>query len=126
MHVAIEDSRGEALDLKWRGTALETFDGRRWTNNVGFAPFPLRRSADGRFDLERQRRYTGIITAARRGFRPLRYRVLMEPIGVNMFFLVPRADLLLGNYRDVLLDENAADLLDATLWITDMLQHSLG
>src|SRR5205085_10347687 len=41
-------------------------------------------------------------------YRPLRYRVLMEPIGMDVFFLPAMAEALYGNYRFVNIEEGGA------------------
>ena len=40
--------------------------------------------------------------------RPLHYRVMMEPIGTNVFFLVPRPLILAGPYRQIATDAGGA------------------
>jgi hypothetical protein len=92
MHIQIEgDSRG-AFDLKWRGVALSHFDGRVWSNPA--EQHPIARQADGRFSLWRDNPSVG----SRRA-RPVHYRVLMEPIGTNMFFVASKPRFLTGAYR---------------------------
>jgi protein-glutamine gamma-glutamyltransferase len=97
MHVQIDgDTRG-AYDLKWRGVALGVFDGKTWSNPA--EQYPVPREPDGRFALSRT------ATGARlRMSRPIHYRVLMEPIGTNIFFLALQPRFLNGVYRAVSTD----------------------
>src|SRR5581483_5310566 len=67
------------------------------------------RSLDGRFDVVRaQARWRTAMgeALAPTQHRPLRYRVLMEPVGVNVFFVAPEALSLWGNYRVIGVDSN--------------------
>jgi protein-glutamine gamma-glutamyltransferase len=95
MHIQIDgDTRGN-YDLKWRGVSLYLFDGKTWSNPT--EQFPVYRQADNRFVL-------GPEKAGFRPDRPVHYRVLMEPIGTNIFFLAARARFLSGVYRMVATD----------------------
>lgn len=96
MHVQIEgDARG-AYDLKWRGVALGVFDGKTWSNPS--EQYPLPRQLDGRFALWRSP------ADMRARSRLIHYRVLMEPIGTNIFFLAAQPRFLSGAYRAVATD----------------------
>jgi transglutaminase-like putative cysteine protease len=101
MHVQIENDRGNSFHLKWRGLALKTFDGKRWFNPPQH--YELHRMVASGLDLTPwfQLPFTG-----RRSVppRPLRYRVLMEPIGTNVFFFAATPRRLYGKYRDVSVD----------------------
>ncbi len=100
MHVQIEgDTRG-AYDLKWRGVALHLFDGKTWSNPTERSP--VYRQRDGRYVLEQKP------VAKHANAKPIHYRVLMEPIGTNIFFLASQARFLTGIYRVV-----AKDLADS-------------
>ncbi|MGA2966982.1 MAG: DUF3488 and transglutaminase-like domain-containing protein [Terriglobales bacterium] len=103
MHIEIENDRQGLYDLKWRGVALSAFDGRVWTNS--FAQIPLRPSADGSYRLSSVLATRGVSADAGRS---LRYRVLMEPIGTNVFFLAERPQSLTGNFRQVSMDAAGA------------------
>ena len=101
MHIQIDgDTRG-SHDLKWRGVALSRFDGKVWSNPT--PQFPLYSDADGRFPLWRAS--PGVTY---RPSRPIHYRVLMEPIGTNIFFLAPRPRFLSGAYRSLASDAAGA------------------
>jgi protein-glutamine gamma-glutamyltransferase len=103
MHIRIMNDgqnglRG-AYDLKWRGVALGRFDGKRWSN-------PLERRAllperDGVFHLEGAQ---PLRVKPRFRLPQLRYHVLMEPVGLNVFFLAPIATNIAGHYRVLSVD----------------------
>ena len=99
MHIQIDgDARG-VFDLKWRGVALSRFDGKTWSNPT--EQYPILRQPDGRFPL--WRKATGTEAA-----RPIHYRVLMEPIGTNLFFVAPKPRFLSGAYRVLGTDRGGA------------------
>jgi transglutaminase-like putative cysteine protease len=109
MHISLQAGDADLSTLKWRGTALDRFEGQRWTNDRGNTYGA--RSFDGRFNVEQLVRAAGgeSTQVNRRGERHIiRYRVLMEPVGLNVFFLTPRAEMLLGNYRNLVADANGA------------------
>src|ERR1700735_3919672 len=91
MHIQISgDKRGQAA-LHWRGVALSNFDGKNWSNP--HEQYSLQREADGAFSVPMFSQ--GVAPAseggrqAARGTVPhlIHYRVLLEPIGTNVFFL---------------------------------------
>ena len=101
MHIQIDGDKEGLFNLKWRGVALSRFDGRSWSNlhqQYPVAPLP-----DGRFAL-----WPGDARWQTAGWRaashPIHYRVLMEPVGTNVFFLAPIAHVLQGDYRQVSMD----------------------
>ena len=113
MHVTLQAGQADVSSLKWRGTALDQFDGRRWLNSTRESAST--RSFDGRFNVEqlvRSAERSGVPSPRRSERHTIRYRVLMEPVGLNMFFVTPRAELLLGAYRFLIADENGS-LFDA-------------
>jgi transglutaminase-like putative cysteine protease len=103
MHIEIHNDLQGAYDLKWRGVALSAFDGRVWSNS--FAQTQLRPASDGSYRLaplldERE--------AAPVAGPSIRYRVLMEPLGTNVFFLAGQPQSLKGNFRLVSTDAGGA------------------
>ena len=102
MHIEIENDMQGAYDLKWRGIALSVFDGRVWSNL--FEQKPLRQAPDGSYRLA-PLEPPG--EAAVPG-RSIHYRVLMEPLGTNVFFLAERPQSLRGNSRQVSMDAGGA------------------
>src|SRR6266403_3435066 len=103
MHIEIQNDLQGGYDLKWRGIALSAFDGRTWSNSFGQTQ--LRLAGDGSYRLAPMVDPRGASAAAG---RPIRYRVLMEPIGTNVFFLAERPQRLAGNFRQVSMDAGGA------------------
>ena len=100
MHIRIDgDDRG-SFDLKWRGVALSQFDGRTWSNNRDQRPLSPR--LDGLFVLPPRAGDHGSPA------RPIHYRVVMEPVGMNVFFLAGTPESLEGNYGHVAIDDGGA------------------
>ena len=100
MHIQIDGDERGSFDLKWRGIALGKFDGRVWSNNQ--AQRPLFPELDGRFVLPPP------ATIQQGSHHPIYYRVLMEPVGMNVFFLAGTPESLEGNYRHVAIDDGGA------------------
>jgi len=92
MHIQIDGDTHGIFDLKWRGIALSKFDGKVWSNPT--EQYPILRQLDGRFPLWRN--VAGIPSKTA---RTIHYRVLMEPIGTNIFFVAPKPRFLTGVYR---------------------------
>jgi transglutaminase-like putative cysteine protease len=101
MHVQIDGDEHGAYDLKWRGVSLYLFDGKTWSNPTEQSP--LYRQADGRYTLGQKWEGTRYLAP-----QTIHYRVLMEPIGTNIFFLAARARSLSGLYRMVSKDSAGA------------------
>ena len=107
MHIQIDGDRVGGSDLHWRGVALANFDGHTWSNPR--EPFILQRQLDGSFKVP-------TANAALRSYiapglvreQVIHYRVLMEPIGTNVFFLAPWARNVSGNYRMLAADAGGA------------------
>jgi transglutaminase-like putative cysteine protease len=100
MHVQVDGDAHGSHDLLWRGVALTIFDGRNWWSPQRQVVVP--RASDGRY---------GLPTGPR--LRPadqlrIHYRVLLEPIGTNIFFLAPRPMSLEGNYHMITTDDEGA------------------
>jgi transglutaminase-like putative cysteine protease len=103
MHVEIQSDLQGGYDLKWRGIALSNFDGRVWSN--AFAQNLVRPAGDGSYRLAPLVNPRGAQAVARRN---IHYRVLMEPLGTNVFFLAERPQSLTGNFRQVSMDAGGA------------------
>ena len=101
MHIQIDGDEQGSFDLKWRGVALGNFDGRVWSNNR--AQHPLFPHFDGRFVLPRPS-----ASVQKSSLHPIHYRVLMEPVGMNVFFLAGTPESLEGNYGHVAIDDGGA------------------
>ena len=105
MRIRIDGDRQGAFDLKWRGVALNVFDGRTWFNPHQQRLLP--RTFDGRFALSGAN--ANIENRGHQG--DLHYRVLMEPVSSNVFFLAPIATDLEGKYR-TLAEDGAGAVFD--------------
>jgi len=103
MHAQIEGDTSGAYDLKWRGLTLSLFDGRNWSNPLPEIIVP--RSSEGHFSVNRGEEAPA---RARLPDHIIRYHVLMEPIGTNVFFVAGRALALSGPYRQVAQDAAGA------------------
>jgi len=99
MHIQIDGDLHGRYALHWRGVALTNFDGREWST----APeqSSLLRDAYGGFPVAPQ-------AAPGKPSHLIHYRVLMEPIGTNVFFLAPWARRVSGAYRSVHIDTGGA------------------
>ena len=97
MHVQVLYGKMPA-DVKWRGISLANFDGQRWwnppeehryrgLNNVPLDLLPLDESSF----------YSGAAPLPR--LPTFSYRVVMEPLGLDLFFLAPVPMRLNGDYR---------------------------
>jgi transglutaminase-like putative cysteine protease len=103
MHVQIEGDSAGVYDLKWRGVTLSLFDGRNWSNPLPEILVP--RSREGVFAIRGQEdvpERPPLLAHA------IRYHVLMEPIGTNVFFLAGRPLSLSGPYRQIAQDAAGA------------------
>jgi len=112
MHVQIDGDKQGRYALHWRGVALANFDGRNWSNSreeVVLAP-----GADGEFAIPLFSQGVAQASLARTQSKPgtasrlIHYRVLMEPIGTNIFFLAPWARRVSGAYRTLQIDAGGA------------------
>jgi transglutaminase-like putative cysteine protease len=102
MHIEIQNDLQGAYDLKWRGIALSSFKDNAWTNS--YDQVQLRPSGDGSYHLAPAPDPRGTALAG----RSIRYRVTMEPLGTNVFFLAERPQSLTGNFRQVSMDAGGA------------------
>jgi protein-glutamine gamma-glutamyltransferase len=99
MHVQVLEGKLPE-EVKWRGLALANFDGRRWYN----APeTPTERGlSNAGLDLTHISNFSFYSSAQSGPHLPgLSYRVVMEPVGLNMFFLAPVPLKLRGDYHVV-------------------------
>jgi protein-glutamine gamma-glutamyltransferase len=101
MHIQIDGDTVGSHDLYWRGVTLGKFeDGRVWSNPR--EQFILPRQPDASFAIPRNNPVPRSYAAASLAHEKIvRYRVLMEPIGTQVFFLAPWAESLRGDYRMV-------------------------
>jgi transglutaminase-like putative cysteine protease len=99
MHIQIDGDTVGRYDLHWRGVALGNFDGHSWSNPRD--RFALDRQTANSFAVPRfgnaiLKSYVAPNLARE---QTIHYRVLMEPIGTNIFFLAPWASSVIGDYR---------------------------
>jgi transglutaminase-like putative cysteine protease len=95
MHVKVDgDATGAHPDLHWRGVAFATFDGKKWANPPG--GLLVLRTRDGNLGL---REFTTAQTPLPKPWKGINYRVVMEPIGTNVFFFAGQPLAFAGNYR---------------------------
>jgi transglutaminase-like putative cysteine protease len=115
MHIEIDGDRVGGSDLHWRGVALADFDGHTWSNTR--EQFLLRRQGDNTFVVPSANaaprspvssNATSYASHSMARQHLIHYRVLMEPIGTNVFFLAPWARIVFGNYRMLAADSGGA------------------
>lgn len=96
MHVQVLDGR-MPNDVKWRGISLANFDGQRWWNPPeDHVPHGLNNIPLNLVQLNGSAFYSGAAPLPR--LPTFSYRVVMEPVGLNIFFLAPVPMKLAGNY----------------------------
>lgn len=105
MHIAIDNDKNGAFDLKWRGISLNVFDGRTWSDSRAKYAIPSR--PGGKFVLFHRTEPPEQVEALK-PVRSIHYRVLMEPMGSSVFFLAPKGQSLQGSYRLITEDDGEA------------------
>ncbi len=103
MHVQIDGDDHGSFDLKWRGITLSHFDGRNWSNNRIL--HPIQPQMGGRFIFPPSLRHVRSGPA-----KEVHYRVLMEPVGMNVFFLAGSPESMEGSYKNVGVDDGGGVL----------------
>jgi len=112
MHIQINGDKRGQYALHWRGVALASFDGKNWSNPRQH--FEMHREPDGAFSLPIFSQGVAPAYGARRQAAPgtvphlIHYRVLLEPIGTNVFFLAPWGRRVIGAYRALEVDAGGA------------------
>ncbi len=109
MHIQIDDDSVGRYDLRWRGVALSQFDGHTWSKPEN-DQYILRRWPDDSFAIPKLESTTFKSYINRNLARQqlIHYRVLMEPIGTNVFFLAPWGRRVSGDYRMLAADSAGA------------------
>jgi transglutaminase-like putative cysteine protease len=98
MHVQAEGLEAER-GVKWRGIGLTTFDGKRWFNrNLLSAKVARNRSFTFRPEVFHPNQPP----------EPLRYTVTLQPVASDALFMALQPVELIGNFRDIWLDEAAS------------------
>jgi hypothetical protein len=103
MHIEIQDDSQGAYDLKWRAVALSNFDGKVWSNS--YQQTQVQTAADGSYRLAP---LADPHSASATAGRSIRYTVMMEPLGTNVFFLAENPRSLTGTFRQVSTDAGGA------------------
>ncbi|MGO8795498.1 MAG: DUF3488 and DUF4129 domain-containing transglutaminase family protein [Candidatus Sulfotelmatobacter sp.] len=109
MHIEIKGDPRGLYALHWRGVALANFDGKSWSNPREQIVIP--REPDGNFLVPYFSQGIPPASVARyeaglgKPNHLIHYRVLMEPIGTNVFFLAPWARRVTGAYGTLQIDE---------------------
>ncbi len=112
MHIQINGDKRGQYPLHWRGVALAEFDGKNWSNP--HQKFELTREADGAFSVPMVSQGVTPVDGATRQAAPgttphfIHYRVLLEPIGTNVFFLAPWGRRVMGAYHTLQVDAGGA------------------
>jgi transglutaminase-like putative cysteine protease len=112
MHIQIDGDHEGRYALHWRGVALANFDGKNWSKPPD--QVVLEREPDGSFSVPSfsQGVVPASLSRSQAALEPtdqmIHYRVLMEPIGTNVFFLAPWARRVKGAYRTLQVDEGGA------------------
>ena len=103
MHIQIDGDSIGRYELHWRGLSLSEFDGHTWSNPRDQAV--LERQPDNSFSVPHPNpSLASFVTRSRARENLIHYRVLMEPIGTNVFFLAPWARSVKGDYRLLAVD----------------------
>jgi protein-glutamine gamma-glutamyltransferase len=97
MHIEVQYGKLPS-NPHWRGITLANFDGRHWWNpleiptqhGLNNTPLDLTRISNFSFYSERH---------SAPQLQTLSYRVVMEPVGLNLFFLAPVPLKINGDYR---------------------------
>ena len=92
MHVEFPNQPILPADLKWRGVSLNDFDGRRWRNTTG--GWAEHSGADNQLNLQEPRFRDVLPGAAQNLSQPggvVHYRITMQPLGMNVVFILPVA-----------------------------------
>ncbi|TAM82776.1 MAG: DUF3488 domain-containing protein [Acidobacteria bacterium] len=84
--------------VKWRGLALDSFDGRHWYND-NTKQIAVQPVSHGHFTIPRER---GI---QNRPVKTLRYKVLLSPISSDVVFVAASARMITGPMHLLTLDE---------------------
>jgi transglutaminase-like putative cysteine protease len=99
MHVRFEGPHPSEIRL--RGAALTNFDGKNWSATPHVATAGVRVSQTFLFPTPSSATSELRNFAAGRGARLVQYRVVLEPLGSNVLFVVPMPRALYGNMRQV-------------------------
>jgi transglutaminase-like putative cysteine protease len=111
MHIQIDGDRQGLYALHWRGVSLANFDGRNWSNPREQVVLPPQATGEFAIPFFSQGLAQPSLTQSQlvqARLNLIHYRVLMEPIGTNIFFLAPWARRVSGTYRTLEIDSGGA------------------
>lgn len=111
-----EDNLRDYSGVKWRGVALDSFDGRHWYND-NTKQTAVQPVASDRFMLPREP------GARNRPEKTLRYKVLLSPISSDVVFAAPWARLITGRMH--LLSVDGTDSLHDARYALSSLQYEV-
>ncbi len=103
MHIQIDGDSVGRYSLYWRGVALSNFDGQSWSHP--HQQFIAERISDDSFEIPSVEINTGAVATWQ---HPIHYRVVMEPIGTNIFFLAPLPRRVSGPYQMISVDSGGS------------------
>ena len=102
MHVKFAPGTRVPRDLRWRGVALTTFDGRRWsTPHENSTPQPINPNWALGLTGSNPRLFAG-------HGQFVRYKVSLEPFGSRVFFVLPQAQSINGKYQQIRIDSTGS------------------
>lgn len=104
------------IGIKWRGVALDSFDGKHWYND-NTKQTAVQPVSHGRFIIPREP------GAEKRPEKTLRYKLLLSPISSNVVFAAAFPRLITGRMRLLMLDET--DSLHYTHYAFSPLQYEV-
>jgi len=91
MRIRVEGDPTRAQEVHWRGIVFTDFDGRRWTGLPASNQNAVLPNAAGEF-------WFGLVGLPPGSFYPLRYTVLMEPLGTDALFAAARLQVVRGRF----------------------------
>ena len=103
MHIQIAGDSDGGHELYWRGVSLTQFDGAVWFNPYRAFGGPVGPSLGDAFDIPSRGsgRVAGLSSP-----RLVRYRVLLEPIGTNVFFGASWMQKIRGPYHRIFVSDD--------------------
>jgi len=116
MRVRLEGDPARAQNVKWRGIALTTFNGRRWFNDTRGEQV-VEPAARGWYSVgrgsdltnEQQAQWMANLRRSRRNlwlYEPLNYTVLLEPLATDTLFLATHGVALRGRFAPEIVRAN--------------------
>lgn len=96
-----DESPRDFIGVKWRGLALDSFDGKHWYND-NTKQTAVQPVSSGRFIIPRE------AGAANRPEKPLRYKILLSPISSDVIFAAASARQINGRLHILTLDETGS------------------